>query len=170
MKKKTIAILTLALALLLAGCGGNEQKDEPQEPNTITEMSEPEVTLHEEIVEQEFGEDEEVDNPYYKRTVTDDGEPAYAVIRQRDGQMVNLPMDSTVLYVTEEGPSYYEQVTISYKENGEDVTMEQYDLYVQSTTEEEPVSPEEHPDVTETSEGTVEDSAESESDTAEAEE
>ena len=158
MKKKTIAIMTLTLALLLAGCGGNEQKNEPQEPNTITEMSEPRVTLHEEIVEQEFGEDEEVDNPYYKRTVTDDGEPAYAVIRQRDGQMVNLPMDNT------------EQVTISYKENGEDVTMEQYDLYVQSTTEEEPVSPEEHPDITETSEEAADDSEEPESDISEAEE
>ena len=150
MKKKSIATIALTLTLLLAGCGAteNEQEETVQEPNTITDMSEPTVMLHEEIVEQEFGEDETVDNPYYKRTVDEDGNPVFEVIRKRDGQKVTLPLDNTVLYVTETGPSYFEQVTITYKENGEEVTMEQYNLYAQSTTEEEPVSPEEHPDIT----------------------
>ena len=147
MKKKSIATIALTLTLLLAGCGAteNEQEEAVQEPNTITDMSEPTVMLHEEIVEQEFGEDETVDNPYYKRTVDEDGNPVFEVIRKRDGQKVTLPLDNTVLYVTETGPSYFEQVTITYKENGEEVTMEQYNLYAQSTTEEEPVSPEEQP-------------------------
>lgn len=158
MKKKSLAVIAMTLVLLLTGCGANKsESNEPQEPNTITDMSEPDVQLHEEIVEQKFGEDEEVDNPYYKRTLNEDGDPVYEVIRKRDGQKVTLPLDSTVLYVTETGPSYYEQVTLTYKENGEEVTMEQYNLYAQSTTEEEPVSPEDHPDVT------VEDSSQADS-------
>lgn len=149
MKKKSMVTIALALMLLLAGCSTkeNEQEETVQEPNTITEMSEPTVMLHEEIAEQEFGEDETVDNPYYKRTVDEDGNPVFEVIRKRDGQIVTLPLDSTVLYVTESGPSYFEQVTITYKENGEEVTMEQYNLYAQSSTEQEPVSPEDHPDI-----------------------
>lgn len=162
------------LAAALGGCAADNPAPEPapnpipeqsapqETPNTtITDISDPAVGMHEEIVEQTFSEGEEIDNLYYKRSVNSDGVPVYTVTRKSDGQTVNLPMTETVIYVTRTGPSYYEKVTVTYKENGDPSSIEQYELYVQSTEEEaEPLTPEEHPDVSVSSSGHSENTSE----------
>ena len=162
--KKYIALLSaLALSTALAGCSFNSpapppepapapEQSAPQESPTVTDISDPVVGLHEEIMEQTFESDEEIDNLYYKRTSDAGGNPVYSIIRKSDGQTVNLPMSETVVYVTKNGPSYYEKVTVTYKEDGDPTSLEQYELYVQSTeAEAEPVSPDDHPDISITS-------------------
>ena len=159
MKKHLILLSALALAFTLAGCTADTPTPEPAPapgqsppqgtpPIMITDISDPAVGIHEEIVEQSFAEGEDIDNLYYKRSANSDGVPVYTVTRKSDGQTDNLPLTETDDYVPKTGPSDYEKVTVSYKENGDPSSIEQYELYVQSTEEEpSPLSPEDHPDV-----------------------
>lgn len=131
MRKKIIAILAVAaMTVSLAACSNqNEPMMDDGVQTAITDMSEGEVLEHEEIGVFGFESGEEHENDFYKRTTVED-ENVYAVRRVSDGEVVNLPINDTVVYTSKSGECYYENVEFVYKEDGEEKTMQQYQLHV----------------------------------------
>jgi len=96
----------------------------------ISDLVPGEVELHEPILPLEFEEGEDVDNPYYKRTVNEDGIPSYLVKNATTGQPNYLPMGQTVIYAGDYESCFYERYTITYKQGDEYRSMTQYQLHV----------------------------------------
>lgn len=157
--------ICVALSLVLAACcltacskpdetGPTPEVDAP----AVTDFSIGDVETHEPILPWQFEEGEEAENPYYKRTTDEGGNNVYAVLKTADNQVAYLPMSNTVVYVGAEGSDcYFERTTNTYKLDGEDQTVVQFQLYVaeasakpstepdlgETTTDSEPVLPDE---------------------------
>lgn len=147
-QKTSNALLLLLMAasmLLLIACDANTPKEsevviissESSDPNVITPDSYPitdissgEAELHEPIKPLEFEAGEEVDNPFYRRTVNEEGIPSYQVKNAATDQPIYLPMGQTVIYTGDFDPCFYERYTIIYTQGGETKSMTQFQLYV----------------------------------------
>lgn len=128
MRKKLIAGLLVVMVLLAnAGCTQDGEKTDGTEPPsvTISDMDEGTVEVHETLLPLEENGDS-----YYNRIQDANGNSVYRVKQAVNEEFVNLPTEETVLYTIAEGEAYYEKVTYHYKENGEEKTMSQYQLFV----------------------------------------
>ena len=146
MNKKIFAAVaaTAVVAMALTACQPTpptpQMEDDGIQMSSITDMTQGEVLSHETLDLYEFEDGEDIENDYYKRT-TYDGKNVYAVKKASDGQIANLPIDNTVVYTSETDDNcYFERVEFSYKEDGEDKTMEQYQLHVLEKADEVQVS------------------------------
>lgn len=138
-----------ALSLVLAACcltacskpdetGPTPEEDAP----AVTDFSIGDVETHEPILPWQFEEGEEAENPYYKRTTDEGGNNVYAVLKAADNQVAYLPMSNTVVYVGAEGSDcYFERTTNTYKLDGEDQTVVQFQLYVAEASAKLPTEP-----------------------------
>lgn len=151
MKKIAVIALGLSFTLMLAACANeNSKENNTPQPTTstaietmpveesgpvVTDVSEPDVELHETIIKQTFEDGETIENLFYKVTKDENGEKAYEVIQESDNNSVLLPASNTVIYTSDSEDCYYEKTTYTYKMDGEDVQVEQYNLFV---TEYEP--------------------------------
>jgi len=138
-----------ALSLVLAACcltacskpdetGPTPEDDAP----AVTDFSIGDVETHEPILPWQFEEGETAENPYYKRTTDEGGNNVYAVLKAADNQVAYLPMSNTVVYVGAEGSDcYFERTTNTYKLDGEDQTVVQFQLYVAEASAEAPAEP-----------------------------
>lgn len=150
-KKKSIGLLLLlaVFMLSLAACKTDtpDETDSPDVPDEspevqnstdpeidyddpISDLSSGEAELHEPILALEFEEGEEVDNPYYKRTVNEEGVPSYLVMNASTNQPAYLPMGQTVIYAGDYETCFYERYTITYKQGDEYRSTTQYQLFV----------------------------------------
>ena len=116
------------------------------EVGVVTDFVPGEVEIHEVILPweedgagEEDGDTLEVDssiaavgaeNPYYTRTINDEGEYVYAVLKASNNQPAYLPVGHTVVYTSEDGECYYEKITNTYKLDGVEMSDEQYQLHV----------------------------------------
>jgi hypothetical protein len=113
----------------------------------VTDFSIGDVETHEPILPWQFEEGEEAENPYYKRMTDEGGNNVYAVLKTADNQVAYLPMSNTVVYVGAEGSDcYFERTTNTYKLDGEDQTVVQFQLYVAEAS----AKPSTEPDLGET--------------------
>lgn len=120
---KRAAVLTLALTLALVGlsaCGASQDEmagagsTQPQlSAEAVTDFQCGEIELHEEILPWEF-EEGEMENPYYKRTVNEAGEPVYAVLKASNHQPAYLGIGETVLYSGNYDTCYFERTTYTF--------------------------------------------------------
>jgi len=120
----------LAVCCLTACSAPNEQHLDPAEMGAITDFTVGDVEVHEALLPWQFEEGEEVENPYYKRTSDENGVNAYAVLKASDNQVAYLPMSNTVVYMGNSDDCYFERTTNTYKLDGEDQTVVQFQLYV----------------------------------------
>lgn len=139
-----------ALSLVLAACcltacsqpKETGQTPEGEPPSTVTDFEIGEVETHEPILPWQFEEGETVDNPYYKRTTDENGDNVYAVLMAGDNQVAYLPMSNTVVYMGAAGSEcYFERTTNTYKLDGEDQTVVQFQLYVADSVAGTPAAP-----------------------------
>lgn len=145
-KRAVIFLFSIAIIMLtMVACDANSRETSTLTPSDLSSDSEvdtstasdvvedfstSEAELHEPILPMEFEDGEDVDNPYYKRTVDENGKPAYLVTNGTTGQPQYLPMGQTVIYSGDYEDCFYERYTITYKINGEYRSMVQYQLYV----------------------------------------
>lgn len=146
MMKKRLAGIVFALCVLaaLSGCARSSpdlsdaeatehdmtMTEEPVKVPVIENLTTSFPDLHVPLLPMEFEADEPVQNPYYRRTTDAEGTPVYQVSRADNGQMPLLPMNETIVYITDDGNCYYEAMEITYDVQGESTTMLQYQLYV----------------------------------------
>jgi len=160
--KKTLLILSLLIALALAACTPKTSPEAPSadpsetadvstettpgtDPATldpephgggsiVTDFVPGEVEVHEVILPWEADEGEELASPYHIRTVNDEGEYVYAVLKASNHQVSYLPVGQTVVYTSEDGECYYEKSTNTYKLDGAETSEEQYQLHIATKT------------------------------------
>lgn len=149
MNKKTVALLLTiaALMLLLTACntpskpslelpdvsGGVEESEPPvTSADPIENFEAGSAEMHEPILPLDFEDVDIVDNPYYKKTVNEEGTPCYMVLNASTNQYVYMPMGETVLYSGENEDCFYERYTFTYEQNGEYRSTTQYQLHVNS--------------------------------------
>lgn len=134
-----------ALSVVLAACcltacsqpSETGQTPEGDSPSTVTDFVIGDVETHEPILPWQFEEGETAENPYYKRTIDENGTNVYAVLKASDNQVAYLPMSNTVVYMGAVGSEcFFEQTTNTYKLDGEDQAVIQFQLYVADAVEE----------------------------------
>ena len=141
-----LLLLIAAFMVLMAACNAGMPEesldviasDELSEPDAdasaagepITDLKTGDAELHEPIAPLEFEDGEEVANPFYKRTVNEDGTPCYLVMNATTNQFIYLPMGQTVIYTGEYETCFYERYTITYTQGGEPKSTTQYQLFV----------------------------------------
>lgn len=129
--KKIILLFTMIMMILaLTACGDNGTKDDVKSPGVITDLEMSEVSEPQYINQLEFDTDETVESLYYKRTANDTGESIYMVERSDDGELVYMPVTETVIYTSNEDAGYYQEITLTYKQDGEPMEKKQYQIYV----------------------------------------
>lgn len=107
----------------------------------ITDFKPGEVELHQVIIPWEPEEGEELENPYYSRTINEEGEYVYAVMQASNHQPAHLPVGHTVIYTNESDNCYYEKTTNTYLLDGVPVEDEQYQLHVSVNVPEQSAKP-----------------------------
>lgn len=134
-----------ALSVVLAACcltacsqpSETGQTTEGDSPSAVTDFVIGDVETHEPILPWQFEEGETAENPYYKRTTDENGTNVYAILKASDNQVAYLPMSNTVVYMGAAGSDcYFERTTNTYKLDGEDQAVVQFQLYVADTVEE----------------------------------
>lgn len=130
MKKFILLFTMIMMVLVLAACGDNEAKNDAKAPGVITDLEMSEVSEPQYINPLEFDADETVESLYYKRTANDAGESMYMVERADDGEPVYMPVTETVIYTSNEDAGYYQEITLTYKQDGEPMEKKQYQIYV----------------------------------------
>lgn len=139
-----------ALSIVLAACCltacsqpyETGQITEDSQPSAVTDFEIGDVETHEPILPWQFEEGEEAENPYYKRTTDENGNNVYAVLKASNNQVAYLPMSNTVVYMGASNTAcFFERTTNTYKLNGEDQTVVQFQLYVADTASEIPPAP-----------------------------
>ena len=138
--------LVLGMCLVLAACSssdsnvsdgsGNSSGSSDTEPVTsgteVADVNFGDSEVHEELDRLEFEPGETVDNVYYKRTTDPEtNTPAYMVKRSSDGEYCYLPLSKTVCYVDETlgDRAYYEKVSLSYVQDGQQIDTYQYQVF-----------------------------------------
>lgn len=164
--KKT-KFICVALSVVLAACclTACSQPDETgpipegDSPGVVTNFEIGDVETHEPILPWQFEEGEEAENPYYKRTTDENGTNVYAVLKASNNQVAYLPMSNTVVYMGSlTTDCFFERTTNTYKLDGEDQTVVQFQLYVADTASEVPPVPtSEEGDGTDGTQGSVTD-------------
>lgn len=143
MKKFICSVLSVVLAACcLTACSRpNETGPDPEgdPPSAVTDFVIGDVETHEPILPWRFEEGEAVENPYYKRTTDENGTNVYAVLKAYDNQVAYLPMSNTVVYMgASNADCFFERTTNTYKLDGEDQAVVQFQLYVADTVPEAP--------------------------------
>ena len=59
------------------------------------------------------------------------------VERADDGELVYMPVTETVIYTSNEDSGYYQEITLTYKQDGEPMEKKQYQIYVSVPDEKE---------------------------------
>lgn len=149
MNKKSITLLLTIAALLLLLTACNTPPEPSLEMPDVSdglEESEPPVAsadpienfeagsaeMHEPILPLDFEDGDIVDNPYYKKTVNEEGTPCYMVLNASTNQYVYMPIGKTVIYSGENEGCFYERYTVTYEQNGEYRSSTQYQLHINS--------------------------------------
>ena len=131
MKKAVIFMMAAVMLIsMFSGCKPGENPEPSPSVPALTDFNTSEAQQHEVILPWPWAEGESADNRYYKRTTDSNGTAVYAVMQASNNQVAYLPMGSTVVYTGQYETSYYEKFTITYKEDGVDKSMVQYQLYV----------------------------------------
>jgi len=143
LKKFICSALSVVLAACcLTACSKPDETGKISEgdpTSSVTDFVVGEVENHEPILPWQFEEGEEVENPYYKRTTDENGTNVYAVLKASDNQVACLPMSNTVVYMgNSDADCFFERTTNTYKLDGEDQTVVQFQLYVADTAPETP--------------------------------
>ena len=137
MKKFVLLFTMIMMVLALTACGDNGTKDGAKSPGVITDLEMSEVSEPQYINQLEFDADETVESLYYKRPAHDAGESMYMVERADDGELVYMPVTETVIYTSNEDSGYYQEITLTYKQDGEPMEKKQYQIYVSVPDEKE---------------------------------
>lgn len=137
MKKLICGALSVALAACcLTACAKTDQAEQSPDPevgepaSAVTDFVVGDVEVHEPLLPWQFEEGEEVENPYFKRTTDENGTNVYAVLKASNNQVAYLPMSNTVVYMGGSENCFFERTTNTYKMDGEDQTVVQFQLYV----------------------------------------
>ena len=152
MKRKLIitGLVALMVVLAMAGCSNksdtaaasslantsasedNDTAATDPAPMVVENMEESVVgdKINLTTVELEEGESYLNGSEYIKRSLDESGSSVYVVKNADTGEEIEIPMDNTVSYSSEDvDQPYMEKIELSYTVNGEPTTEEQYRVY-----------------------------------------
>ena len=135
MKKIVLFFTLIFMVFALVACGNDTSKD--NDSGVITDLDISEVSEPQYINQLEFTAGETIENPYYKRTANDTGESMYMVERADNGEPVYMPVTETVIYTSNDDAVYYQEITMTYKQDGEPMEKKQYQIYISVPEENE---------------------------------